>query len=128
MRYWRDVVDDKYARLRGDRPCKTIVAHLAKDDNGYIHPTQVRSLSFREAAPELPPHPVRPQYRPNGYTPVSRVYMARARTPMARETGAGTGGTPSRGSAASRRKLPPNQYLVKAEENDHDGRPREPRP
>ena len=28
MRYRRDVFDDKYApRLRGDRPCKTIVAH-----------------------------------------------------------------------------------------------------
>jgi len=50
MRYRRDVFDDKYARLRADRPCKTIVAHLAKDGNGYIHPTQVRSLSFRECA------------------------------------------------------------------------------
>jgi DNA (cytosine-5)-methyltransferase 1 len=50
MRYRRDVFDDKYARLRTDRPCKTIVAHLAKDGNGYIHPTQVRSLSFRECA------------------------------------------------------------------------------
>lgn len=49
MRYRKDVFDDKYARLRGDRPCKTIVSHLAKDGNGYIHPTQVRSLSFREA-------------------------------------------------------------------------------
>jgi DNA (cytosine-5)-methyltransferase 1 len=50
MRYRQDVFDDKYARLRADRPCKTIVAHLAKDGNGYIHPTQVRSLSFREGA------------------------------------------------------------------------------
>jgi DNA (cytosine-5)-methyltransferase 1 len=50
MRYRRDVFDDKYARLRGDRPCKTIVAHLAKDGNGYIHPTQVRSISLREGA------------------------------------------------------------------------------
>jgi len=50
MRYRKDVFDDKYARLRGDRPSKTIVAHLAKDGNGYIHPTQVRSISFREAA------------------------------------------------------------------------------
>jgi|GEM_PF-43802 len=50
MRYRSDVFDDKYARLRGDRPCKTIVAHLAKDGNGYIHPSQVRSISFREAA------------------------------------------------------------------------------
>lgn len=50
MKYRRDVFDDKYARLRGDRPCKTIVAHLAKDGNGYIHPEQVRSISLREAA------------------------------------------------------------------------------
>jgi len=50
MKYRRDVFDDKYARLRGDRPCKTIVSHLAKDGNGYIHPTQVRSISLREAA------------------------------------------------------------------------------
>ncbi len=56
MRYRADVFDDKYAKLRGDRPCKTIVAHLAKDGNGYIHPSQVRSISFREAArrPVLP--------------------------------------------------------------------------
>lgn len=50
MRYRRDVFDDKYARLRGDRPSKTIVAHLAKDGNGYVHPRQVRSISIREAA------------------------------------------------------------------------------
>jgi DNA (cytosine-5)-methyltransferase 1 len=50
MRYRSDVFDDKYARLRGDRPCKTIVAHLAKDGNGYIHPSQIRSISLREAA------------------------------------------------------------------------------
>jgi DNA (cytosine-5)-methyltransferase 1 len=30
--------------------CRTIVAHLAKDGNGYIHPHQVRSLTLREAA------------------------------------------------------------------------------
>jgi DNA (cytosine-5)-methyltransferase 1 len=50
MSYRRDIFHGKYARLRGDRPCKPIVAHLAKDGNGYIHPTQVRSLSLREAA------------------------------------------------------------------------------
>ena len=50
MRYRKDVFDDKYARLRGDRPSKTIVAHLAKDGNGYIHPSQTRSLTIREAA------------------------------------------------------------------------------
>jgi DNA (cytosine-5)-methyltransferase 1 len=50
MRYRKDVFDDKYARLRADRPSKTIVAHLAKDGNGYVHPDQPRSISFREAA------------------------------------------------------------------------------
>jgi DNA (cytosine-5)-methyltransferase 1 len=50
MRYRRDVFDDKYARLRGDRPAKTIVAHLAKDGNSYIHPHQIRSISIRESA------------------------------------------------------------------------------
>lgn len=41
---------DKYYRLRADQPSKTIVAHLRKDGNSYVHPTQVRSLSVREAA------------------------------------------------------------------------------
>lgn len=50
MRYRSDVFDDKYARLRADKPCKTIVSHLAKDGNGYIHPDQTRSISIREAA------------------------------------------------------------------------------
>jgi DNA (cytosine-5)-methyltransferase 1 len=50
MRYRRDVFDDKYHKLRPDRPSKTIVAHLAKDGNGYVHPHQDRSITVREAA------------------------------------------------------------------------------
>jgi len=50
MRYRRDVFDDKYYKLRPDTPSKTIVAHLAKDGNGYVHPRQDRSVTVREAA------------------------------------------------------------------------------
>lgn len=41
---------DKFYRLKGNKPSRTIVSHLAKDGNGYIHPTQNRSLTPREAA------------------------------------------------------------------------------
>lgn len=41
---------DKFYRLRGGSPCKTIVSHLAKDGNSFIHPSQQRSLTVREAA------------------------------------------------------------------------------
>jgi len=50
MRYRRDIFADKYSRIRGDKPCKTILSHLAKDGNGYIHPNQTRSITVREAA------------------------------------------------------------------------------
>jgi DNA (cytosine-5)-methyltransferase 1 len=50
MRYRRDAFDDKYYRLPPDRPCRTIVSHLAKDGNSFIHPVQVRNLTVREAA------------------------------------------------------------------------------
>jgi DNA (cytosine-5)-methyltransferase 1 len=50
MPYRNDAFDDKFLKLRADRPSKTIVAHLAKDGNGYIHPSQDRSITLREAA------------------------------------------------------------------------------
>src|SRR5262249_42342171 len=50
MRYRRDVFDDKYYKLRPDSPSKTIVAHLAKDGSGYVHPKDNRSITVREAA------------------------------------------------------------------------------
>jgi DNA (cytosine-5)-methyltransferase 1 len=41
---------DKFYRLRWDAPCRTIVSHLAKDGNSFIHPKQKRTLTVREAA------------------------------------------------------------------------------
>jgi DNA (cytosine-5)-methyltransferase 1 len=41
---------DRYTRQHRARPCSTIVAHLSKDGLMFIHPTQNRSLTPREAA------------------------------------------------------------------------------
>ena len=63
--YDRDNFKDRYTRQHRDGLCSTIVAHLKKDGLMFIHPTQTRSLTPREAARiqsfpdtfELPPHP-----------------------------------------------------------------------
>ena len=44
------IFKDKYYRLKNDDVCKTITAHMRYDCNMYIHPTQPRGLSPREAA------------------------------------------------------------------------------
>lgn len=44
------IFKDKYYKLEYDRPCKTITAHMKFDCNMYIHPTQARGLTPREAA------------------------------------------------------------------------------
>jgi len=41
---------DRYTRQSRFRPCSTIVAHMSKDGLMFIHPTQLRSLTPREAA------------------------------------------------------------------------------
>jgi len=41
---------DKYFKLDEDKVCKTITSHMKFDCNMYIHPTQSRGLSPREAA------------------------------------------------------------------------------
>lgn len=41
---------DRYTRQHRNRLCSTIVAHLSKDGLMFIHPTQQRSLTPREAA------------------------------------------------------------------------------
>ena len=42
--------NDKWKRLRNDKPSWAVVAHLQKDGYMYIHPTQNRTVSVREAA------------------------------------------------------------------------------
>ena len=42
---------DKYFKIDKDKPCRTIVAHLRNDNNGYIHYGETpRGISPREAA------------------------------------------------------------------------------
>lgn len=41
---------DKFFRLAWNSPSRTIVSHLAKDGNSFIHQSQNRSITVREAA------------------------------------------------------------------------------
>ncbi len=45
-----DIFKDKYFKLENNKVCKTITAHMKFDCNMYIHPTQARGLTPREAA------------------------------------------------------------------------------
>lgn len=44
------IFKDKYFKLEPNKICKTIMAHMKFDCNMYIHPTQARGLTPREAA------------------------------------------------------------------------------
>lgn len=48
--YDRSIFLDRYTRQHRENICSTIVAHLSKDGLMFIHPTQDRSLTPREAA------------------------------------------------------------------------------
>lgn len=48
--YSDDHFPDKFYKLSADRPSRTIVAHLQRDGNSFVHPTQPRSITPREAA------------------------------------------------------------------------------
>jgi len=45
-----DIFKDKYYKLEENKVCKTITAHMKFDCNMYIHPSQARGLTPREAA------------------------------------------------------------------------------
>ncbi len=49
-RYRSDTFNDKYKRLDWDELSRTITAHIAKDGYWYIHPSEHRTLTVREAA------------------------------------------------------------------------------
>lgn len=49
-RYRADIFNDKYNRLSWDDVSRSITAHLAKDGYWYIHPSEQRTLTVREAA------------------------------------------------------------------------------
>lgn len=46
----KDIFKDKYFKLEPNKVCKTITAHMKYDCNMYIHPSQARGLTPREAA------------------------------------------------------------------------------
>lgn len=48
--YDKSSFQDRYTRQSRSKPCSTIVAHLSKDGLMFIHPTQIRSITPREAA------------------------------------------------------------------------------
>lgn len=48
--YDKEKFKDRYTRQHRNRACSTIVAHMSKDGLMFIHPTQNRSLTAREAA------------------------------------------------------------------------------
>lgn len=49
-RYRDDIFDDKYKRLHPGELSRTITAHISRDGYWYIHPSQQRTLTVREAA------------------------------------------------------------------------------
>lgn len=49
-RYRSDIFNDKYNRLGWDSLSRSITAHIAKDGYWYIHPSEPRTLTVREAA------------------------------------------------------------------------------
>lgn len=73
--YDRSHFKDRYTRQHRDQLCSTIVAHLKKDGLMFIHPTQTRSLTPREAArvQSFPDTFEFPQERTNAYAEIGNA-------------------------------------------------------
>lgn len=73
--YDRDNFKDRYTRQHRDQLCSTIVAHLKKDGLMFIHPTQIRSLTPREAAriQSFPDTFKLPESRTNAYAQIGNA-------------------------------------------------------
>jgi DNA (cytosine-5)-methyltransferase 1 len=73
--YDREHFKDRYTRQHRDQLCSTIVAHLKKDGLMFIHPTQVRSLTPREAArvQSFPDTYVFPEERTHAYAEIGNA-------------------------------------------------------
>lgn len=48
--YSRSSFSTKFRKIPGDRPCFTVISHLSKDANSYVHPYDNRGITVREAA------------------------------------------------------------------------------
>lgn len=48
--YRDDIFSDNYRKLHPRKPAPTILAHLEKDGHMFIHPSEARSITVREAA------------------------------------------------------------------------------
>jgi DNA (cytosine-5)-methyltransferase 1 len=48
--YRDDIFEDKYRKLSWGKPAGTVTAHLSQDCYTHIHPSQLRTISPREAA------------------------------------------------------------------------------
>ena len=73
--YDRENFKDRYTRQHRDQLCSTIVAHLKKDGLMFIHPTQIRSLTPREAArvQSFPDTFKLPESRTNAYAQIGNA-------------------------------------------------------
>lgn len=99
-RYRSDIFHDKYKRLEWAGLSRTITAHIAKDGYWYIHPSQDRTLSIREAA-RLQTFP--DWYRFSGHPSIRYRQIGNAVPPLLAEA---LGVSLKRGLQGKRTKMP----------------------